>query len=145
VVRVTLNLQFRNLGCADDVGNTRYWRRGSNGLRKKVEFRAEAPNGLSDKVVSDLAPIPRRLKPESKQSSYRSGKPLRHPKSSAEAISSAITKLQNFKIKLADARPYLIDHYTDHEHEVNPQRPEEKHLGAGQPPPRTMMVLLGGN
>ena len=44
---------------------------------------------VAEKLGSGLARLPQRLKPHSKQSSYRSGKPLRHPKASATPSFSA--------------------------------------------------------
>src|ERR1035437_6457812 len=38
---------------------------------------------LAAKGIPDREPRPQRLKPNSKQGSYRSGKPLRHPKATA--------------------------------------------------------------
>ncbi len=40
---------------------------------------------LAEKVVFERQPSPQRLKPDSKQGSYRSGEPLRHPKSTARS------------------------------------------------------------
>ena len=54
-------------------------------LRKFLRS-AEAP---AEEVVSEQEPCPQRLKPSSKRCSYRSGEPLRHPKSSAKPIFSA--------------------------------------------------------
>jgi hypothetical protein len=47
---------------------------------------------LAEKIVSERKPLPQRLKPYSKQCSYRSGKPLRQPKSSAIPTFSADCK-----------------------------------------------------
>jgi hypothetical protein len=40
----------------------------------------------AEKVIPERELSPQRLKPHSKQCSYRSGKPLRHPKSSTTSI-----------------------------------------------------------
>jgi hypothetical protein len=47
------------------------------------------PWQAAEKVVSGPESRPQRLKPDSKQSGYRSGKPLRHPKSGATPSFSA--------------------------------------------------------
>ncbi|MGA2423217.1 MAG: hypothetical protein ABSG07_04370 [Terriglobales bacterium] len=38
--------------------------------------------------------VPQRLKPHSKQGGYRSGEPLRHPKSSAQAVNRYPPKIK---------------------------------------------------
>jgi hypothetical protein len=43
----------------------------------------------AEKLIPDQTVLPQRLKPESKQSSYRSAEALRHPKSSAKLRFSA--------------------------------------------------------
>jgi len=56
----------------------------------------------AEKVVRDQTVSPQRLKPDSKQSSYRSAEALRHPKSTAKLSFSAACKaapLQN-KVKI---------------------------------------------
>ena len=52
-----------------------------------LRFRPPLPMALwaAEKAASSREPCPQRLKPNSIQSNYRSGKPLRHPKSSTEA------------------------------------------------------------
>jgi hypothetical protein len=47
---------------------------------------------LAEKVIPDREPRPQRLKPNSKQGSYRSGKPLRHPKATAAPVFSSSCK-----------------------------------------------------
>jgi hypothetical protein len=44
---------------------------------------------LAEKVVSEREPCLQRLKPDSKQCTYRSGEPLRHPKPTATPSFSA--------------------------------------------------------
>ena len=48
---------------------------------------------VAEKVASEREPRPQRLKPHSKQGGYRSGEPLRHPKSSATSSFSAASRL----------------------------------------------------
>ena len=43
----------------------------------------------AEKLIPDQTVLPQRLKPDSKQSSYRSAEALRHPKSSAKLSFSA--------------------------------------------------------
>jgi hypothetical protein len=47
---------------------------------------------FAEEVASKREPRPQRLKPHSKQGGYRSGEPLRHPKSSATPSFSASCK-----------------------------------------------------
>src|SRR5271157_859417 len=48
-----------------------------------------AAKQAAEKVVPEQESCPRRLKPNSKQCAYRSGKPLRHPKAKARPTPSA--------------------------------------------------------
>jgi hypothetical protein len=54
-------------------------------LRKKLDLGANFASFVSDEIVEELcrrssAGRPTGLKPKSKQTAYRSGEPLRHPK-----------------------------------------------------------------
>jgi hypothetical protein len=58
----------------------------------KAQFlgaRNGAAEQLAEEVVPERETCPQRLKPYSQQCTYRSGEPLRHPKSSATSTFSA--------------------------------------------------------
>jgi hypothetical protein len=62
------------------------------GIYGRTEALAARVKEAAEKVVSAQESRPQRLKPHSNQCSYRSGKPLRHPKSSARASFSATSE-----------------------------------------------------
>ena len=43
---------------------------------------------------------------------------------------------------LSSSGPDLVDHYAEHEYEINPERPEQNHFGAGQLATRDTGVCL---
>jgi hypothetical protein len=57
-----------------------------------MQQRPSAAKQAAEKGIAGLQPCPQRLKPDSKQCTYRSGKPLRHPKSSTTPTFSASCK-----------------------------------------------------
>src|SRR5260370_41813174 len=59
----------------------------------------------AEKVVSEQEPRPQRLKPHSKQCSYRSAEALRHPKSRATSSFSAACEAVPFQSK------FKLTHY----------------------------------
>ena len=56
------------------------------------------------KVVSEQEPCPQRLKPNSQQCTYRSGEPLRHPKSSATPNFSAACEVVPYPKPICETR-----------------------------------------
>jgi hypothetical protein len=57
-----------------------------------LKVRPAAAKEVAEKVVSEQKQRPRRLKPHSKQCTYRSAEALRHPKSRAKSTFSASCK-----------------------------------------------------
>jgi hypothetical protein len=60
---------------------------GNDGQALAASLTCGIAKEATEKVLPDQELEPQRLKRHSKQCSYRSGKPLRHPKSSATRVS----------------------------------------------------------